>query len=570
MKQTNGKVILVRKIAIVGLIVGILGLVAAWSTPSPGESVLEYRGVVDTSVPEHPYLAQSEMSKTHANAYSTGAFMTAGPTGPSQSLSTDDYDHLSSVPFLISMQYSSPYPDGKQVIWISQTERVMKVDVTEDEIIPIDTLYLDELPEEYIDENTSKVAPINNMKLFGLHTMFNFLEDESLEKQANKMIPKVDWSETVYSGVYSMLDRDGNFYVAHDRKVVIYADSVEGDRNSPISVKGQYLLDEEKIDPKGTIMGVSMTWDGYLAIMTTTGEVAVVSRDLKEEYYIDIENAGVIRNSLAVCEDGGIYIVTDTKMCRIQWTGTELTMDEEKGAWEASYEYSLDQDGLPTGSGSTPSLMGFGENDQFVVFTDGCDVNNMVLMWRDEIPEDWEQIPGTMSRRIAAQVPVDFGDPDIDLSFSEQSVLVNGYGCMAVNNIFTDTRTGEKRYVTSTEHMMANRAEYLKVPYGIQKFEWDSDSRILASAWVNNEVSSPSNVPCMSVGSNMVYINSPFEEKWSLAGIDWTTGETKFRYMFPDNKMKYSACAAEMQVLPNGDIMHGTFYGLMRIKNQDQ
>jgi hypothetical protein len=109
-----------------------------------------------------------------------------------------------------------------------------------------------------------------------------------------------------------------------------------------------------------------------------------------------------------------IYVVTSRKMYRVQWTGTELSTDEAKGGWIADYETGGDQSGirLGNGSGTTPTLMGTGSQDRFVAITDGSELMNIVLFWRDEIPVDWHQIPGTKDRRIAAQVPVRFGDPE--------------------------------------------------------------------------------------------------------------------------------------------------------------
>ncbi len=121
---------------------------------------------------------------------------------------------------------------------------------------------------------------------------------------------------------------------------------------------------------------------------------------------------------------------------RVQWTGSELTLDPASGAWRAAYEIGAGQQGgrLGKGSGSTPTLMGTGDGDRFVVITDGQDVMHLVLMWRDDIPSGWEPIAPGKDLRIAAEVPVTFGNPDAEVAYSEQSVLVRGYGAVVVNN----------------------------------------------------------------------------------------------------------------------------------------
>ncbi len=77
-----------------------------------------------------------------------------------------------------------------------------------------------------------------------------------------------------------------------------------------------------------------------------------------------------------------------------------LSNDPADGAWSEPY---LDSTGF--GTGATPSLMGFGADDRFVVITDGEDLMNVVIYWRDAIPDDWNPLPDAPSRRIAGQLP---------------------------------------------------------------------------------------------------------------------------------------------------------------------
>jgi hypothetical protein len=68
--------------------------------------------------------------------------------------------------------------------------------------------------------------------------------------------------------------------------------------------------------------------------------------------------------------------------------------------------------------------MGFAEEDRFVVITDGQDLMNVVLFWRDEIPSDGETLAGSPHRRIARMLPADMGDEMLTEIQSEQSVVV--------------------------------------------------------------------------------------------------------------------------------------------------
>ena len=78
--------------------------------------------------------------------------------------------------------------------------------------------------------------------------------------------------------------------------------------------------------------------------------------------------------------------------------------------------------------------MGFGDEDRFVVLTDGDKVMNMVLFWRDEIPPRLAGDRGAPSRRIAGMLRADIGRSDASAVQTEQSVVVGGYGAFVVNN----------------------------------------------------------------------------------------------------------------------------------------
>ena len=76
--------------------------------------------------------------------------------------------------------------------------------------------------------------------------------------------------------------------------------------------------------------------------------------------------ASWVRNSAAIDDDGGIYVPSFEHMHKVVWNGTTLSKDPADGAWVAPYSNSLGK-----GSGSTPSLMGFGPDEpHFVVITE--------------------------------------------------------------------------------------------------------------------------------------------------------------------------------------------------------
>ncbi len=117
-------------------------------------------------------------------------------------------------------------------------------------------------------------------------------------------------------------------------------------------------------------------------MVTNEGWVVVVDRDFREYDAIQLPGAEAapahnarllaegyragtgdwVRNSAAVDEDGGIYVPSLDEMHKVVWDGERLSTDPADGAWSEPYSNST---GL--GLGATPTLMGFGDEDRFVV-----------------------------------------------------------------------------------------------------------------------------------------------------------------------------------------------------------
>ena len=146
-----------------------------------------------------------------------------------------------------------------------------------------------------------------------------------------------------------------------------------------------------------------MTYDGYLAI-AMPGIIAVMDRDFGGMQYILLEGEAV-DNGISVDDTGGIYCVTSKYMRKVVWDGTKLSDEEADGAWKSEYDDVPNPKSLSRGAGNTPTLMGFGPNDdRLVVLADSGEQISVIAFWREEIPHDFEQKPGTKSRRIADQL----------------------------------------------------------------------------------------------------------------------------------------------------------------------
>jgi len=497
--------------------------------------------------PKNPYLADSVWSTAHRNSYCQGSSPYAGPSEPPVG---EIEDYIPGRPVCMHVLFSSPYPDGSRVIWgASSRFHVFKADPNGQQL-----RYIDRLPtaEMQADPMTNEmVDSLGKMKAKELADLM----DQTYPQEKSE-----SGAEPGMSGVYYLLDKDNIFYQPRGKTIYAYGDKIEGDRLSPIDLKRSWTVPDDKFPRSDDFLfGVLMTYDGKLVFYSVFGMVGVVDRSLDPDtaQFVQLPEGDYIANQVACDENGGIYIVTEKRMHRVQWTGKELTLDPTKGAWSAEYEGAVIE-GRKEGSGASPSLMGVRDQDKFVVITDGARIMNLVLFWRDEIPDDWEQMPGTKDRRIAAQVPVTYGFPDIDLTWSEQSVLVRGYSAFVVNDVLKKTHPNIVVNV-----VMSGEPDW--APYGCEKFTWDPQTRQLKSDWSNQEISIPNCVPTMSSASSIAYVIGQREGMWTLEAIDWDTGESAWYYEIGD-KSRHNSAYAAIEIGPDGTIYYSTFWGIMRIR----
>jgi hypothetical protein len=307
---------------------------------------------------------------------------------------------------------------------------------------------------------------------------------------------------------------------------------------------------------------MGMTYDGKLVVLGES-TVSIVNRDLGgAAITFRLGQDEAVSNSLAVDSENGIYVASDRIMRKLVWTGTRLSDDERDGAWSAAYERGRQPPTVKigTGTGSTPTLMGFGDDpDKLVVITDGADRMNLVAFWRDEIPEGFGQRPGPRSIRIADQIPVTCGlSPLPEFIQSEQSVVVNGYGAFVVNNI---AERGEKDKLVDVLAL----GPVNPPGRGVERFEWDPAAHRWRSAWSRSDVVSTSMVPSVSTASGTVFVNGYTRSSgWEVTGLDWTTGETALRVVFGQDNLGNGAYAL-LQFLPDGDLLFNSIGGPARV-----
>lgn len=495
---------------------------------------------------------------SHHNPAQQDSTEVRGPAGPTRVLGSEDLDWRFTGPAHFGAAISSEYPNGDRVIWSNGGDRIVKLDAR-----TFAVLATYPLPGKQLWAEAEADA--------ALDALTNAAPDDA-PSEAIRLAARTLQG---LAGVYAMVDRDGRFYVSDTTGLTVYGDAVDGDPASPIVVRARWTVPPEVT---GALVGMNMTYDGWIVLVSENGDVVALDRDLQAVRHVDLPHSdeaedfneaaraagrtgyGWVRNSYAIDEAGGIYVVSAGYLHKVVWTGDALSVDPSDGAWSEPY-----RDGRGLGSGATPVLMGFGPHeDHLVAFTDGDDLMNMTVYWRDEIPRDWKQLDEAPSRRTAGLMPVDLGDRERNAIQSEQATIVAGFGALVVNNEPASIPAGFPggRATSLLSGYLGTDARF--TPHGMEKFVWDQRHDRLRVAWVNADIASPNSVPFVSTGSDLVYTVGARDGSWTLEAVDWTTGKSAFHYTLPG--AKYNSLFAGVILDDRGNVVFGTPFGKLRIE----
>lgn len=501
-----------------------------------------------SGAPVNPYLAAPTYGIVHMDSSQSDTFPYPAPRGVFR-IDPRTQPRVAGGPVNI-MTLASTSPD---YMWVSSTSGVRYVDVSGGGFRSVAALAppgVQGVPTELLDRFLAQ-------KLTDIDQVNRTIEDEW----------KLD-DRVLGNGTYSLVDRDNRLYYSTAGSQVDLVELIDP-ANPAAGIRVAKTLDYKPFlatssaGVPDTTVGLGMTFDGHLAVVTTHG-VGVMNRDLTgEPSQIRFGPDETVSNSMAIDERGGIYVASDKMMHKLVWTGTRLSADPADGAWSAPYDGGDQPPSVKfgTGTGSTPTLMGFGDDpDKLVVITDGADRMKLVAFWRNDIPAGFQQKPDTKSNRIADQIPVTAGlDPLPKFIQSEQSVVVNGYGAFAVNNIRPQ---GEADRLVD----VIAGGPILDPPQGMQRFQWEPASDSWRSVWTRGDVVSTSMVPAASSVSGMVLVNGYTKaDGWEVTGLDWTTGETLQRTIFGQDNLGNGAYAL-IQFMSNGDLLFNSIGGPFRAR----
>jgi len=504
----------------------------------------------DAIAPRNPTLSNGLCPLVHCDAYQTDAFPLRGPEPPSHALSEAEIDLFWGSPISGGV-LDVTYPDGTTVFWVPKVDRIWKLGLDPE----LRLVLLAELPLE-----SGKYPPHSG------EFMQTWIQElEALPFAGDAYREKAgywrDYQLEALHAYYALVDAAGVLFVGGRDRIVAYADAEPGNPRSAIVKRGELVFDPAQLNGGPAILiGLNATFDGTLIAVSLDGSVIAVDRALTHAVYHRLPGER-FWNSIAVDEQGGVYAVSDKRLHKLVWTGQAFSTRAEDGAWSEPYEVGANDATLrgSRGSGTTPTLLGLeSDADQFVLIADAADVNNLVLYWRDAIPEDWEQLEGASSRRIAGKAPVDFGRGDLTDSYSENSPIALGYGTVIANN-----RPSNGMALHLDNQLWLNDPSV--VPRGVQKFAWDPERRRFETVWVRPELSIPSSTPVVAAEGRQLLGVTVHDGVWSLESLDWDTGATRALYTLGSSQ-RFNPIQLSMQLMGNSDPIFSSFGGVLHLK----
>ena len=498
----------------------------------------------------NPYLASEHYSLTHFNSAQTDAFPYAVKGGTFQ-INPDDCASTWSGPVNL-MTLSSTDPD---YMWGMCSDRVSYIHIADGTFERVAEIGLPNGIQMNTEENLRKLVDTQ------------YTSTDQLYADAVEILGKYP-QMSMSNGNYVICDNENYAYTNARTVICRYKLKEAGNPKAGIILDKQVDMAPYMDNPQ-TLVGMVMTYDGYLVVASGNG-IAIIDRTMSMPPVVKlIPDDQVITNSAAVDEHNGIYIASNSRtpggkgiMHKFVWKNGKLSEDEADGAGTASYDGGPEAPAIKMGygTGSTPTLMGFGDDeDKLVVITDGAKRMKLVAFWRDDIPEDAVPVDAE-NPRIADQKEISCGlSASTEWIQSEQSVAISGYGAFVVNNVIPNTVPDKIVAVLSIGPLVTP-------PFGVERLQWDTEKNQWYSVWTRPDVSSISMIPAISTASNMVFVNGYTEaDGWEVTGLDWGTGATSHRVIFGQTSRGNGAYAI-IQYMENGDLLFNSVGGPFRVK----
>ena len=371
-------------------------------------------------------------------------------------------------------------------------------------------------------------------------------------------------SETLPNGMYTLMDHEGYFYAGYGTTLYKFGDAEPGDADSDLKVIAKCDLKErlpaDLASEVSRFLGINMTYDGYV-VVALSGMIGVIDRTFENWWYTSVPGEAIDNGVVVDVTDGvhGIYVVTSQYMRKLVWTGSALSMEKADGAWKEPYDWVRKENSFSRGSGTTPTLMGYGPDaDRLVLIADQGDPVKVVAFWRDEIPKGAKKVKGAKSKRTAGSIAISFPVR----TTIEWSPYVHGYGTMFLASEFMDPVLLDGEIdIFST---MLTIGQTRPAPKGAEKFVWNPETREFERKWCYDKEGLSWSLSPISTSENVVYLNTIKEGVYKMVGLDWESGEPVGAITL-GKSVKFNVAGTFLSPLPDGSLyIHGLF-GPIRI-----
>lgn len=529
--------------------------------------------------PTNPFLAQTFNNQGHWNDAATDSTDIAVPRGFYQ-ITPQGFEIVPSE--TVGIPHYSDIVRGKEVFWYWTGFALRKLHRVEGKFVEIDRVSIDNpLPDYRAISAHERIGQASDLKRL-LHTGDEAQVLDYLRRQPNRLQSAIE--DQVRHGIlYSLLTRE-NAVIGANARGLIRIDQVDPeDPYSRLKPAQQVQLASELFDdarakantsfPTDTVFGLGMTFNGFLVVNTIGGKIITLDRAALS--VVDVyQVAGpdeVFTNSFATseeCQGGAVYVASNTTLYRlvVDQRGQILT-EPASGAWQARYDRGIriKTGKIADGTGSTPTLMGFGDDqDKLVVITDGAQKMRLTAFWRDRIPKGWRPRRGALSSRQVDAIEVDLGSA-VSVVQSEQSVVVYDQYAFVVNNI---AEGGSRPY-------LAPGAFYRGLLLGATRpgavgaamYRWRGSLRQWQRLWVRTDVGAVANTPMISGGSRMAIINGyPAGAPQGLYhyGFDLDTGATVLSIDTGLDPL-FNGAFSGIKCDSDGNLWYPMMFGLVRL-----
>lgn len=534
-------------------------------------------GAAAGEIPRNPFLADSPNNQSHWNDAATDSTAAAVPKG-----------HYCLTPQGAALAYADTLGipaydaevDGRQVVWFFAGTGLRKLHLVDGAFVEIARQPIRMALPGYRPQPDSARAALAQ-ELAGLLARGDEAAIGALvARQPNRLQSALD--DQVAQGVlYSLFTREHGFIGANARGLVRIDNLDPADPFSGLAPPLQVRLPDSLFDdartraatifPADSVFGLGMTFNGYLVVSTLGGTIATLDRDsfavIGTYRAPGIE---VFTNGFATSPElagGAVYIAPNRKLYRLAVDAAgRIATDPASGAWTAAYDPG---ERLPTGkiadgTGATPTLMGFGpDEDQLVILTDGARNMRLVAFWRNGLPKGWKARPGMLSPRIADQIAVDFGS-DFPVVQSEQSVVADDGHAFVINSILSGGPRPMPIAGSFIRGLLAGTVRPL--PRGVAMYRWDAKADRWRLAWQRTDIGTIATVPMLSRAGRMVVVNGTLENqprRLFQLGLDRDDGRLVMS-IDTGTDPRFNGAFTGIKTDESGALMYTTLFGLVR------